>query len=641
MLRLRIPIALLAILTGIGQAEQVVTADTIPLIVDIDSSSTPMRTTGPIPMSVRVQWTGPPAILEGDLQFQITDMSGDLTSVSVLPDLHLTEGTQYFQFLLPPVESDHWDSQFTVRTTFVSERGRFLISEQNLTLRGVNSRTLVLRVATNRDSLKRDELDEIEGTLALDRWFRALPGAGEKIPMRTLTSPIDVADLPTLPLQHCVQDLLVIWGDALGKLSEQQRAAIVGWVRGGGRLCVAVDESPFNSEDVDLLHELLGKRLDSGFFSRTTSGELLWPENASLLTNRFGWGTVLVTKVDDITRQANSRKWREALCLLWDLREDQKGSILRNGFLSLDVLQTLRNEQVYGDNRELDRMAADFRPQPISGGTGLLQATLPSGMQLVPLWLMGLTLMLYILAIGPAEWIGLGKLRLRRLTWVTFPLTTLVFAGGAIALSNVMMAGRDNGGSVTFIDVTEDGLVARENRIQLHFSSSSGRQEVPLTNALYSPVSHRKLGAADVYQLQQAAQADAARVPPVVQGTLPVRATIVENVDKWTPRLARTLTIPAEPRKAPSNFDWTLPVNPRIQRHVDELGQKIREAFPGDVHAQLFRRNCYHDREVGPEHEADEADDRTVLLGVSEIITSPYELSQVRVARLGQNGTVR
>ncbi len=116
-------------------------------------------------------------------------------------------------------------------------------------------------------------------------------------------------------------------------------------------------------------------------------------------------------------------------------------------------------------------MRSDLAPPPLATLGGLYQTLMPRDVQMVPLGLIGAVLAAYVVAIGPIDYFLLGLLRMRRLTWILFPLVTIGFAGSTLWLSRWYLGTNDSRRALEIYDVVKGGTVARRTRVELLFLS--------------------------------------------------------------------------------------------------------------------------------------------------------------------------
>ena len=237
--------------------------------------------------------------------------------------------------------------------------------------------------------------------------------------------------------------------------------------------------------------------------------------------------------------------------------------------------------------------------QPVQSGDGLLKRLIPEEVEIVPLEYIAGILVLYVLAIGPGEYILLGLFRLRRFTWITFPLLTVGFTLFTVWLSNDYLSSSVERTHATVIDVGEDGSALRENRFELLYTASTHDVVTELDRGLFTPIDHTRFGA-EQQNLQMQRMAARGRVPdnfesqliidpPVLEGKPPGSHHAVQNVPQWTPQINRIFRIAPSDEvidKALTGFDWTRPWN--LQRDASEIQRMAAVAFGPEAKAIGF-----------------------------------------------------
>jgi hypothetical protein len=213
---------------------------------------------------------------------------------------------------------------------------------------------------------------------------------------------------------------------------------------------------------------------------------------------------------------------------------------------------------------------------------------------MMPMSVMGLVLLSYVLVVGPIDYLLLGLLRLRKFTWVVFPVVTLGFAMFTLMLSERYMSTDDQRRSAVFLDVVEGGRIARENRVELLLTSSHGRVERKVNHALFTPL-EGTFGENAAYQ--QFYQSNVGRdfdytidsmlKAPHIEGVVPDRYTVLQNVHKWTPQLNRLLAI--DPQSYAVKFDWdSIAAADFAAENRQALVAKLKKAFGDEVSAHAI-----------------------------------------------------
>jgi hypothetical protein len=239
-------------------------------------------------------------------------------------------------------------------------------------------------------------------------------------------------------------------------------------------------------------------------------------------------------------------------------------------------------------------MASDMAPIAVSGGSGVVKHLLPEGLKLIPLSLIALMLMAYVAVIGPLDYVVLGRLRLRRITWITFPAVTFGFTAFALLLSNNYMQTADHRARITFRDLVEGGVVVRENRLELLFPSTSRQITTQLGRGLFMPLRYEDFGQ-DMMSMygpyNYRARGDTRAAPPRVTGRMPAQCRADQLVPQWTPQLNRMLTIPLEAKPDPQfQFDWDQLPDFGAPGADGMLAERVRQAFGLRASAFLFHR---------------------------------------------------
>ena len=109
-------------------------------------------------------------------------------------------------------------------------------------------------------------------------------------------------------------------------------------------------------------------------------------------------------------------------------------------------------------------MRSELAPAQLFCLSTLFQLLMPRDVQMVPLGLIGAVLAAYVCAIGPIDYLLLGALKIRRFTWILFPVVTIAFAGFTLWLSRWYLGTNDSRLALEIHDVVKGGMVARRTR---------------------------------------------------------------------------------------------------------------------------------------------------------------------------------
>jgi hypothetical protein len=423
----------------------------------------------------------------------------------------------------------------------------------------------------------------------------------------TTTDRYEPADMPVDPHWYCSFNVVLMSESGFARLRGRQLDALAEWVRAGGSLCVE-PLGLLEDQHVEFLNSLASSR-KAGPYTLGLEGRLELPEDSPFETLHAGLGHFAVLhRPLEGKQNPSSRAWKELVAFLWKFRKVQRNSVRDAGHFRLGdptfsqftaviprpalppnynqmtreqrvQVQAILNQQMAAYNIQRQRQQQQQRVirtygnvtininsvaqagdgssglgfRPIQSGDGLLKRLIPEEVEIVPLEYIAGILVLYVLVIGPGEYFFLGLLRLRRFTWITFPLLTVGFTLFTVWLSNDYLSSSVERTHATVIDVGDDGSALRENRFELLYTASTHDVVTELDRGLFTPIDHTRFGANDNdLQRRMAMSARGRRPtelprstigPPMLDGKPPGRHHAVQNVPQWTPQINRLFRI--------------------------------------------------------------------------------------------------
>ena len=525
-----------------------------------------------------------------------------------IDDLYLTPGEQRQEIMLPGFRV-HGQNQALELRPVLLEGGRPVASLAPLDLRipGAEQRSLVVAIFRPEVAAgRRDESDLIDA-LQLENLSPSYDTGRTTAPLITRSVSLAAEEAPQEPLRYCAYDVVLLPGDGFAALGEHQLEALLTWVRAGGGLLLLPDRAPLKSQHAEFLNQLAGADDDAPQFLLNTDRALVYgaaETPAGPLMYRAGLGRTVVIGWNPDLGKKQAAHWPLTSAFLWRVRQDHLGSIANTGKWDKEVtLENVRKlfqqgQSNYGDLEEaVVVQASDLSPVPITGGTGLLTHLMPEGLKVVPLWMISSVLIVYLLLIGPGDYLVLGKLGLRRWTWVSFPCVTFAFTALSVVISNNYMQNADHRSVVVIRDVIDGGQVARENRLELLFPSTSRHIDTDVGRGLFIPLRHQDFGEGAYYlygPYNYNQWREQRTGPALFAGRMPNRCVAGQAVPQWTPQLNRRFTIPlaAEPAAA-GGFDWDDVPAFGTPGAEGAIVARAREAYGSSASVYL-----YHQREA-------------------------------------------
>lgn len=545
----------------------------------------------PIPTWWDVSLSGT-TLVEGRFEFRMFNDDRRLSTL-VTDDLALAPPQQRIRVLLPPVSDEYRIEQLRLEITFHGRGLSQKLPPQILRVALPKLRTFMVlnpvSSLTKRDASRAAILQRLE--------IESL-GTDLSESTKSVRINLDPRDLPQDPLQYCAFDLVVVLEDEFRLLKAPQLDALLAWVRAGGKLYLepAGVLEPYH---VGFLNGLLPdlENLVAGPDGRLlpdTFGSSSFPRRAWL-----GFGRVLV-RLDDFAAapDVETREWRSAAAYLWKLRRTIQTRVEATDATTLlpDTAEASpRPTNPYSSNPYQYQDIRITRPDLNSDLIGIL---LPRGVQMVPLWVLALLLGGFVLWIGVFDYRILGWLRMRKYTWVTFPLATLAVTWLTLWISNQYMTAGESRRNLIIHDVGPDGVLARTHNFQLLFQASTHLAETAVQKSLIAPLKSMQLsmgrqpGYPGGYPPPYVGTPVIVGPPAQLKGRIPTAYTLTQDVAQWTPQLNRQFSIPGP--EAAANVDLAAivraaqssalnlePARPLAQEIFRQFGPEARSALIG------------------------------------------------------------
>ncbi len=500
------------------------------------------RSGGPIPVVVETEWPGPD-VLKGRLRFVARDHLGkrfDLTTETIA----IPPGRQRSLRLFPTATSAMNAGPLDLQTTFTSDGGDVVqLKKQALSVPQEMRRTVLVgaleRVGGTRLPTDLSTPTVVAGARARDRSFVV-----DRVPL-----PPEGA--PATPIAWCAFDTVLATLDALVALDGERFEALSRWVDGGGSVFVW---APLPCASVPGAIDRI-TRWHSGAVE--VEGSIHVPRG--LKRTRRELGRVVLACGEEKLDAWRYAGLASAIDWLWKTRHAPKLWVTDEDDVGRRVLHD-------------DEDAA------------IVEHLLPQDVRLVPTGLLALLLGAFVLAIGPVEWVLLGRLGRRWLTWLTFPAICVLFTLVMIAVTDAFLGQSNRDESIVLIDVGADGRVLRRSELRMHFPTGERVDRHAVDGALVSIVD---VGRYREHYYGSVSTPASARFEGRVGG----RVTLEIRHRKWTPVVWRTLAFDA-PESVPSFGDvWAAPQ----RADVDAI-----RAAEGVVDAFVVRRD-YVEGEAGDE----------------------------------------
>lgn len=580
-----------------------VTAQTIPMTVDIHQPAQFPKGDGPVSFvwQCSVSATG---LLEG--YFLVTAHDGHENFGQFRSnDVALHSGFHEIPMLLPPIKVDNPFSEVKLKLSFVTPKQRYdFKDEYSLRVGRVFQRTFAVGVCDPFDINFSPEMKEFLDKLkfesispkepvnvSIDRNIAELarfnPGImGQNslsLNVKTYSIHLQPFEFPQLPVDCHQYDILVITARGFDFLESRHLKAIHQWVRSGGSLCV-IAGSILKQPQLQFLNSLVEGRSTSPFLI-DSEGKLDLNLAEQILFQRTGWGRSVIILADALQNQLLTPEDKTQIpFFLWKLKASQKTyydkekqwdyHAMVKSFLELQKKTSYSNMNAYSVSEMLS-----LNYQPISTGGAVVTALMPAEMRIVPAWIIVSILLGYVLIIGPGEYFVLGKFKIRRFTWITFPLISIGFAFIVFLISDYYMQTSHERKILAIHDLDAQGRPVKENLIELLFTGSYQQIETKVRSGLLTPLNHTESGMTPNYNVYAQNISPSLVGPPFYSGSIPTQYSVFQLMPQWTPQLNRIIRNYPEDLK--TGFDWaSISVDElNSEEGREKLKEQIKTAF--------------------------------------------------------------
>ncbi|HVJ87904.1 MAG TPA: hypothetical protein VM452_19735 [Caulifigura sp.] len=537
-------------------------------------SMTPMfetfRTQAPLNVNVRLQWTGS-GLLEGRV---LCDMYAFERYVGSWKSHELAVNDQILSFplTLPPSPLYNDRDLFNLRIAFEASDRTILMDQRDLPVESGWSRNLVVGIVAP-EGVSRISGFKAQGTspqvadLFQVASFHDIPTHSSQFV--TNHAPVITRDLPLDPLRLTAFDLILLSPEALREIKLPQWQALSKWIRAGGRAClVATVPVPENLRPA--WRELFNERPEDPKLTFSDTGRAEFASGGSTLRVRAGCGRILCLNEP---ASVDTRAWLDDSLWLIGVREGVRSSILANGKWAIGP--------VTGLPTTFHPLVPTMRPIP-QLRQPLNSPEVGRVSPMTVLFLLGTCLML----IGPVDYFVLGRLGMRKLTWVFLPCVAIATTWATMRVSQSSLGAKDYAMSLSIADLDSVGKVTRVSRIEQRYAGREGVHQRTESGVLRLDFERALLGwnatSNGLVQWDQngiRAGDEASNQPPLrYEGRITGGYSVFEPMFQWSPRLFRETTFGDDPRvnAAPlARIDW--PALSRITWATPDGRSNIRE----------------------------------------------------------------
>lgn len=541
---------------------------TLALTIVPSGNSSSVRSTSPASLTCKLEYSSQ-RLLEGHLRLELYDRKERVGVVRV-DDLVLSGGDYEFDMMLPPFKAP--STKFVeIRATFVAENREISLEAVNLVASNDQQRGMVAMFVVDDPTDKNSTAQKgLKSVLDPNRFNPYRTANLEYDLLYFYPARYEVGDVPISPLRYCSVDLVVVCEETLGKLREKQLNAMALWVQAGGVACIVAD-GRLSAEHLSFLNEVSGVSTREGLSPFIAKSDGLIDRDfgeQGYESYSYGLGRVAIISPTLELEKLTDIEIGPLNAFAWRMRS--------------------RNSEVLSGQSWLTNTQSGYRQQKIPAIGKLVRRAMPADVRIIPFGVVGSLLVLYVLAIGPGDYCLLGLMKLRKLTWIVFPLVTLAFTMFTIWMSHHYMGSGAPGKPVVFIDIVQGNTVARTSEFSLIFSGSQQQVVQEIDNAIATAINQHDFAFSNDPTVNN--RPTTGNITSF-SGRFPTRYRMVQSVEQWSPQLNRVFRI-APDVKLPK-FDWDAEPPTTAEAltssvYMTALEKRITDAFGSDASAFLF-----------------------------------------------------
>lgn len=544
-------------------------------------------------------------LLTGKFRFVIKSEGYTFATVET-EELTLNGPDQRIRVVLPAVDCPQFIDQLLVDISFQGKKYSGDLGQQILRVPFATKTVFMGLIGESRTARKkspqRDDLLEHLKFETLIPETKSLPGSTkEPEHVRTIFASIDPADFPSEPIAFCGFDIVVLMKDEFRNLRKPQLEALLSWVKSGGSLYLEPN-GVLEGYHVDFLRNLTADDPQDVVFRLDEIGKLpqdTVPAKLSAMAFHCGLGDVVMRTTDPDRAIDATGEWQGIVGRLWKsrFRPADRPLVFRGQF----GINGQPIQEVISESDPWGFMTASINRVTLQASE-LLDRLMPDGVRMVPLSLLATILIAFVCLIGPGDYYGLGWLRLRKLTWVTFPLATLGVTALTVWLSNSYMSVAETRRALIVRDLGPKGDIVRTNRFELLFVGSTHQVATSVERGSFTSLKTNPNGTMGGRSENGLVRS----VTTQMQGRIPVQFTAIQDISKWTPQINRIMSIPGA--SASGDVKWSeFELSPEQRQSIrnsvipPELIGRVKNQFGQDAMVACFTgsNGTAYDRATG------------------------------------------
>lgn len=542
------------------------------------------------------------SFVEGRLSLTFKSVKTRTPRICASELLTLPPGETRRLMTLPTWAASFLTASAPLEASFQREDGAVSLGTYQIPLSQLGTRSVVVALGV-ADSLRSNAaLQRLGLSLFLEGYDLNTGSQGPSLNLRTRLAITPADELPDLAVGYCAYDVVLLSDSCVAALRKRQIKALENWVRAGGSLCLFIDTEDLKSRHA--LNMIIGE-------SRIGSSERGKKAEEATARLRNGLGRIVVfvnQRPGDV--DIESKQWLGVVAFLWKMKTNWTERLVETGKWNtpvqaqeeseaerkarrraenlFDIFAKSRPEKADKKRTPPKPIRLDYAPRPASIGANFAKTLLPARISLLPFGVIAIVMGVYLVIVGPLDYFALGWLKLRWLTWILFPLVSVVALFVIVWLARARTGAVDIHHHMTIIDVGDGNRVLRQTRFDLWFPAKGGHHVENVKHAIACGLNYQRFSWDD----RRYGSDVQTGTPMVYDGRFYENYTTTFMTRHWTPSILRRFEIPTR-RENLLPWDRFDPSTPEGEDAIKSELEKVFGALPGSetVKAEF---HCFH-----------------------------------------------
>ena len=428
------------------------------------------RSEAPVPITVQT-FSNKPYPVSGIMEIKI--FSGpELIETVYSNEITILPGAQLRNILLPPISDMEYYSSY-LKITFIAPDKQYAGGRQELV--SIHDGVRVFTLLTGY----RDFQGVSDINFAQELKFEKLTDKKEdRVPLaHSGIVKLNSDNFPKSVEAYCAYNMVVLDGKFFSDMNANELSVLKEWVLAGGSLFINPGNGRFELSHVKFLNDLIqADSIKNSTLMLKSSGKLQFSEHADYSLYCPGFGRfVLFNAHVNVTEYFQKSEWRLLLAFLWRVNSNRLKCVINNRAWLYSKDDVSYQESYHNDFQyAVDSYYRYNDSEDLNSiFQGYISMFLPKTTRMIPVWLLVLIFISFILLVGPLDYMILGKFKKHNITWIMFPLISIIYAFIIVHLADHYMGTDDHIGTLEVMDEGSNGEILRSVTYEVMFTGAS------------------------------------------------------------------------------------------------------------------------------------------------------------------------